>query len=69
MPRRTVRIVFIVLGAIVVLVGAVWAGQGANLIPGSFMTGDRLWLLIGLVAVVLGVVLMVRGVRGGRRRR
>lgn len=51
------------LGALLVLVGAVWTLQGANLLGGSFMTGSRLWLVIGLAAVVAGVVLLVRSRR------
>jgi uncharacterized membrane protein YdbT with pleckstrin-like domain len=45
------------------LIGLVFAGQGANLIPGSVMTGDRMWLYIGLILAVVGIVLIVIGVR------
>ena len=63
------RLALIVIGAIAVVTGAVWVGQGMNLIPGSFMTGDRTWLFIGLVVAVVGLVLLARGLRrpGGRR--
>lgn len=54
------------LGALIVLVGAVWTLQGANLLGGSFMTGSRLWLVIGLLAVVAGGVLLVRSRRHAR---
>ena len=57
------RIVLIIVGIIAVLVGAVFAGQGANLIPGSSMTGDRTWLYIGLVLAVVGIILIVVAVR------
>ena len=63
---RAVRTVLIVVGAIAVVVGAVFAGQGAGLIPGSSMTGERIWLTIGLIMVAVGVVVIVLGV--GRRR-
>ncbi len=53
----------IALGALLVLVGAIWTLQGANLLGGSFMTGSRLWLVIGLVAVVAGIALLVRSRR------
>jgi carbonic anhydrase/acetyltransferase-like protein (isoleucine patch superfamily) len=59
----------IVVGAIAVVTGAVWVGQGMNLIPGSFMTGDRTWLFIGLVVAVAGVVLVSTGLRRSRGRR
>jgi hypothetical protein len=59
-----------VLGAILLLIGAVWTLQGANLLGGSFMTGSRLWLVIGLLAAVAGSTLLVRSLRGrGRRAR
>jgi hypothetical protein len=47
----------------------VFAGQGANLIPGSSMTGDRTWLYIGLVLVVVGIILLVIAVRRRGRKR
>jgi glucose dehydrogenase len=53
----------VVLGAVIALVGLLFAGQGLNLVPGSFMTGDRTWFWVGLVLVVVGVVLVVAGLR------
>jgi hypothetical protein len=41
-----------VLAAIAALVGLVWTLQGANLLPGSFMTGDPFWLAAGLALIV-----------------
>jgi hypothetical protein len=46
------------IGVVCVLVGGVWIGQGTNLIPGSFMTGQTMWAIIGLVLVVLGAWLL-----------
>lgn len=46
-----------VLGVLVLLIGAVFAGQGLGFIPGSFMTGDIKWFWIGLVMVLVGLVL------------
>jgi hypothetical protein len=62
------RIVWIrsVIGVVCVLVGGVWIGQGAGWIHGSFMTGEALWLVIGVVVVVVGAWLIVRA-RGARR--
>ncbi|MFF4595329.1 hypothetical protein [Amycolatopsis sp. NPDC001319] len=50
------RWITLAIGAVLVLVGAVWVLQGAGVITGSFMTGQKLWFLIGLVAVLVGVV-------------
>ncbi|RFA13661.1 hypothetical protein B7R22_13495 [Subtercola boreus] len=63
MDNRVSRIALIVIGVIALIVGAVFAGQGANLIPGSSMTGDRMWLYIGVVVAVVGVILIVLGLR------
>jgi uncharacterized membrane protein YidH (DUF202 family) len=46
-----------VLGVLVLLAGAVFAGQGLGYIPGSVMTGDMKWFWIGSVMVVVGLVL------------
>ncbi len=53
-----------VLGVLLLLLGGTWTLQGAGVLPGSFMTGSRLWLVIGLVAVVAGGWLSWRAVRG-----
>lgn len=47
--RRIVRAAL----AVAFVVGLVWVGQGVGLIPGSFMTGDVTWAVIG--AIVSGV--------------
>jgi uncharacterized integral membrane protein len=65
--NRGLRGVLLVVGVVAVVVGVVFAGQGANLIPGSFMTGDRTWLGIGIVLAVVGVVLIAAGLRRRRR--
>ncbi len=47
-----------VVGVLVVLVGAVFAGQGLGYIPGSVMTGDIKWFWIGGAMVVAGAALL-----------
>ncbi|WP_375388337.1 hypothetical protein [uncultured Amnibacterium sp.] len=69
MTSRIGRIVLIVVGAVALVVGGVWIGQGANLIPGSFMTGSRTWLTVGLIVAAAGVVLIWLGARRRRRPR
>jgi hypothetical protein len=46
-----------VLGVLVLLTGAVFAGQGLGYIKGSYMTGDMSWFWIGGVMVVVGLAL------------
>lgn len=60
------RTAVFVLGVLVVLVGAVFALQGIGVLPGSTMTGDPKWAVIGAVMVVVGVAGVVFGLR--RRR-
>jgi hypothetical protein len=53
-----------VLGVLLLLIGAVWTLQGANLLGGSFMSGSRMWLVIGLVVLIAGGALLSRSLRG-----
>lgn len=53
------RILFAVVGALLVLAGGVWFLQGVGILPGSFMTGQLRWALYGAIAIVLGVLLLV----------
>ncbi|MDQ3149402.1 MAG: hypothetical protein M3Q38_05695 [Chloroflexota bacterium] len=59
------RLGMVVVGILATLSGAVWIAQGLNLplAPGSFMTGSRAWVVIGAVAVLLGLVLVGRARR------
>jgi len=57
----------VVVGLLVLLVGAVFAGQGLGFIPGSFMTGDMKWFWIGLVMVLVGLTLGAGGLRSPKR--
>lgn len=50
-------------GAILALVGAVWVLQGLNVLPGSFMTGQSFWAWTGLVTLIVGLGLLVTGLR------
>jgi hypothetical protein len=49
-----------VLGVLFVVGGLVWIAQGLNLpfAPKSFMTSDRLWVLLGAAATVTGAVII-----------
>ena len=69
--RSQLRSTLVIIGVVAIVVGAIFSGQGMGLIPGSFMTGDSKWLVIGLIIVVVGIVLVVLGAmrpRGGRRK-
>ncbi|HYM97131.1 MAG TPA: hypothetical protein VET26_07515 [Candidatus Sulfotelmatobacter sp.] len=51
------RVGVAVFGLLILLAGAVFAGQGLGYIPGSVMTGDIKWFWSGLVMVVAGLAL------------
>jgi hypothetical protein len=53
-----VTVVRRVVGALLVLTGAVWLGQGLDLIQGSSMTGSTFWAVAGGVCIVLGIGLL-----------
>lgn len=63
MTSRAGRIALIIVGVIALIIGGVFTGQGMNLIPGSFMTGSRMWLSIGVIVAVVGIILIVLGLR------
>lgn len=56
------------LAVILAIIGVVWILQGLDFyfVPRSFMTGDRIWVLWGVVAVLLAGTLMWMG--GSRRK-
>jgi len=63
------RTTLITVGLIALILGGIWTGQGMNLIPGSFMTGSRMWLFIGLIVSIVGIILIALGLsRPGRGR-
>jgi hypothetical protein len=47
-----------VVGAVLVLTGVVWIGQGTRLIQGSAMTGSTFWAVVGAVRFVAGLALL-----------
>jgi hypothetical protein len=63
MRSKLARTIGLIIGALAVLVGAVWIGQGVGFIKGSFMTGSPTWLAIGLLCLVVGLFLIFLSVR------
>jgi hypothetical protein len=59
-----VRATRVVIGVVLCLVGAVWIGQGVGWIGGSFMSGQAVWAIIGIGAIVVGALVL----RGSKRR-
>ncbi|TMC43098.1 MAG: hypothetical protein E6J25_06525 [Chloroflexi bacterium] len=57
------RTLSLVLGLLAMIAGAVWILQGSGVLPGSFMTGQRMWLFIGIVVAIGGLALAYNGIR------
>ncbi|TLZ50367.1 MAG: hypothetical protein E6K18_07295 [Methanobacteriota archaeon] len=56
------RPVLVIIGLIVVLMGATWALQGAYLLPATFMRGPE-WIAIGGGVAILGLLIAIFGIR------
>jgi hypothetical protein len=48
----------IVGGIILVLLGLLWIAQGINVLPGSAMSGQAVWAVIGVVVALVGAWLL-----------
>ncbi len=57
------RIVSLVLGAVLVLLGLLWILQGLDVIGGGGMSGHAIWAVIGLIMGALGLFLVLRTLR------
>jgi uncharacterized membrane protein HdeD (DUF308 family) len=60
------KMIAMVLGVLLILVGCVWILQGINVLPGSFMTGQMKWAIHGAIAAVVGILLIVWSRRASR---
>ncbi len=62
------RYVLLVAGGLMSLAGGVWLLQGVSILPGSFMTGQMFWAVMGAVSMAIGGLLVIAGFRLNRRR-
>jgi hypothetical protein len=49
------KLVANIVGVLMVLIGALWTLQGSNVLAGSAMSGQSMWLWIGIVVLVAGL--------------
>jgi hypothetical protein len=54
------------LGALLVVLGTLWALQGLGYISGSPMTGATVWAIAGPLVALAGLAMIVTGLRSGR---
>jgi uncharacterized membrane protein len=63
------RIVLLVMGVVLILMGVLWTMQGLDIVGGSAMSGQTLWAVVGPIVVIVGAVLLFRGLRMQATRR
>jgi phosphate/sulfate permease len=57
------RIILLVGGLILLMVGVLWTLQGLGVVGGSVMSGVTLWAIVGPVVAVVGAYLVWRALR------
>jgi hypothetical protein len=55
----------VAMGVIVVVLGLLFMFQGLGVVKGSSMSNSGFWAVAGPVIAVVGLVLVVRGIRRG----
>ena len=53
----------IAIAVVLFAIGGIWFFQGIGVLPGSFMTGQTKWAVIGGITAAFGVALVVFGRR------
>jgi hypothetical protein len=53
----------VLVGVVLVVVGVLWILQGIGVAKGSFMTGSAFWGWMGAIAVLVGLPVLVLGLR------
>ena len=62
------RYVLLIAGGLMILMGGIWLLQGIGILPGSFMTGQMFWAVMGAVSMAIVGLLVIAGFRLNRRR-
>ena len=62
------RYVLLIVGGLMIIMGGVWFLQGIGILPGSFMTGQAFWTVVGAAFVAVGGLIVLAGFRPKGRR-
>ena len=62
------RWALVIVGGLMALMGGTWLLQGVGILPGSFMTGQTFWAIVGAAVLIVGVALCYFGARRSSRR-
>jgi hypothetical protein len=54
MEEIMVKMIVKIVAVLMMVSGAVWALQGLNLLPGTFMRGDPQWIINGAAMMLVG---------------
>ncbi len=57
------RFALVIIGVIMIAIGVVWILQGTGMLPGSVMSGQQMWAIIGAIVLVIGIVVLIVGAR------
>ena len=60
---KSQRMVLLVVGVILIAIGALWTLQGVGVVGGSAMSGVTLWAIVCPAVAVGGILLVVRSRR------
>jgi hypothetical protein len=61
-----IRFLLVVAGLLITVGGVIFALQGVGVIGGSFMSGTTTWAVAGPLIALVGLALVVAGVRRPR---
>ena len=53
----------VIIGVILLAVGGVWIAQGTGALGGSFMSGEAIWAIIGVLVAAVGIGLLLGAAR------
>jgi hypothetical protein len=62
------KIALLIVAAVLILLGALWALQGIGVIGGSAMSGNSMWAIIGPILVIIGIGVGLVALRRGAPR-
>jgi len=62
------KVALLIVAAVLILLGALWALQGIGVIGGSAMSGNSMWAIIGPIVVVVGIGVGLVALRRGAPR-
>jgi hypothetical protein len=63
LAKDFMKIFLSIIGTLLILSGGTFFLQGINILPGSYMTGDPQWAIIGGIMMMVGIGLLVGAAR------